>query len=1119
MADPNWRGSPPPSGTQRPGGAATNGTGGPFRGGRNDVSLPASKSVPAFSPPGQPIQAALGTGIPLSSSSARLGGPPSTAGLGPPSSGSSPFSASSSTGMPPAARRVSSPPLAGPPSYGSGSSGYGGAPNANATIAASGMRAGGPPISSNGPPAISRKFSPPPPPLSSQSAFAKPSMTAPPTGPPRSWSGHGNGNGNGNGTAGVFPPGGVGPNGQQQGQKLAYGAPPSFAPPMGPPSSGNGVGPGSSGGQGGYGGASMARVPSMPAGVYGGGQGAAPPMSAPGQYQGGYSNGGMPASATAPRPKINPEQIPRPIVGGEPVIYRTCTPPTVKTPPTPTSNYVALDEGNCSPRFMRSTMAQLPMTADAMGACKIPMAVTVQPMAIVGPEEIPVNLVDFGEAGPLRCEMCRAYINSFAKYVQNGEKWICNFCKHEGPVPHAYQCPLDGAGLRRDRDQRAELCRGSVDFVVPKTVYCLRPEQQPIFVFCVDVSPRALETGFSAACLAAIEASLDSVPGGERARVGVMTFDKCLQVYRVDEEGNVSQMAVAPDTENGRQTTPASACASGAALRATVDCLDGIGGRVFLMAQSPADVGAGAVSRGREEGGLYGGDKEFRMYQPAPDVGKDVAAVMTGVFYKALAKDCAARQVCVDLMLWSNGRVREFYDAGTIGMVSRVTGGRVTCLRGGEPGDRDTESHLREQLTGALRDHAYSASEAILKVRCTAGFSCTQRLGPGVENMPGELEVANITPHHTIVCRLEHDGRKLEEGGMVYVQSALLYTSTSGQRRVRCHTLGLPVTGLLPNIFRSTDVETVSAVMARQAVSRALGNKMAVEAILKQVEESMLAMLFAYRKKCASDSPAGQLILPEALRVLPLFTLCAHKMLALRPNSKGGAPDVRADERAARLLANHSLSVEGMVKVLYPSLYSVHDLPPDIGDAPPPRPPPPAAASEPGAVGAGVGLEGVRGVEGIWGSPRSGVDVPPALPPTSEKLSSSGVFLLDNGEELLLYVGRSVSREVMSELFAVDAVPGPSPPGYGNEGASASMSVLHLRQEDGYEQARRVRNVIEQLRRGSAAHKPLVVVVANSGVPEEARFVSLMVEDKTKHGTSYVDELCNLHHKIQSRMG
>lgn len=34
-------------------------------------------------------------------------------------------------------------------------------------------------------------------------------------------------------------------------------------------------------------------------------------------------------------------------------------------------------------------------------------------------------------------------------------------------------------------------------------------------------------------------------------------------------------------------------------------------------------------------------------------------------------------------------------------------------------------------------------------------------------------------------------------------QAALLYTSTSGQRRVRCHTIGLPATGVLASIFRS----------------------------------------------------------------------------------------------------------------------------------------------------------------------------------------------------------------------------------------------------------------------------------------------------------------------------
>lgn len=65
-----------------------------------------------------------------------------------------------------------------------------------------------------------------------------------------------------------------------------------------------------------------------------------------------------------------------------------------------------------------------------------------------------------------------------------------------------------------------------------------------------------------------------------------------------------------------------------------------------------------------------------------------------------------------------------------------------------------------------------------------------------------------------------------------------------------------------------------------------------------------------------------------------------------------------------------------------------------------------------------------RGVEGIWGKPRPGVDIPSPLPPTSEKLVSDGVFLLDGGEEMLIYVGRTVSAEVMYELFGVDVPAG-----------------------------------------------------------------------------------------------
>lgn len=68
-------------------------------------------------------------------------------------------------------------------------------------------------------------------------------------------------------------------------------------------------------------------------------------------------------------------------------------------------------------------------------------------------------------------------------------------------------------------------------------------------------------------------------------------------------------------------------------------------------------------------------------------------------------------------MLWSGqDKNREFHDVATVGAVARMTGGRVSYLRGRDAGSAETAQHLREQLSLSLRDHADSASETVLKV-------------------------------------------------------------------------------------------------------------------------------------------------------------------------------------------------------------------------------------------------------------------------------------------------------------------------------------------------------------------------------------------------------------------
>ena len=57
-------------------------------------------------------------------------------------------------------------------------------------------------------------------------------------------------------------------------------------------------------------------------------------------------------------------------------------------PPLVTTDFVAIDEGNASPRFLRSTIYNVPTTADVLKTANLPFAVTLTPFARVGEKEV-----------------------------------------------------------------------------------------------------------------------------------------------------------------------------------------------------------------------------------------------------------------------------------------------------------------------------------------------------------------------------------------------------------------------------------------------------------------------------------------------------------------------------------------------------------------------------------------------------------------------------------------------------------------------------------------------------------------------------------------------------------
>ena len=231
-------------------------------------------------------------------------------------------------------------------------------------------------------------------------------------------------------------------------------------------------------------------------------------------------------------------------------------------PPPSSVPFVAIDQGNASPKIARLTLNHIPSTAEALNSTALPLGLIIQPLAPRqdGEEDVPV--IDFGDSGPPRCRRCRTYINPFMVFRAGGNKFICNMCTFPNDVSPEYFSPLSPQGARVDRDQRPELALGTVEFAAPREYWTRQPVPQR-WLFMIDVSMEAVSKGFlHAVCNAIRDAlygeadnaalngdggSVSKLPAG--TCVGIATFDKEVHFYNLSPGLSEAQMVVMPDID------------------------------------------------------------------------------------------------------------------------------------------------------------------------------------------------------------------------------------------------------------------------------------------------------------------------------------------------------------------------------------------------------------------------------------------------------------------------------------------------------------------------------------------------------------------------------------------
>lgn len=243
---------------------------------------------------------------------------------------------------------------------------------------------------------------------------------------------------------------------------------------------------------------------------------------------------------TQPRPRIDPDQMPAPVQVREQdeelfedKFFGTMERDRV---PLATTQYIGLDQGNCNPRFMRSTVDRIPFNKELADKSKLPLGLIVQPLAKSKSDEVGIQVVNHGEEGPVRCTRCRAYINPWCIFTHGGSKFECNVCAHTNEVPSWYFANTDMSGRRIDVNERPELRYGSVEFEVPKDYNSARTPAPLSYVFALDVSIQSIQSGMLQSVCEALKSALYDSEGSSKLpknRVGIITFDKGVQFYNL----------------------------------------------------------------------------------------------------------------------------------------------------------------------------------------------------------------------------------------------------------------------------------------------------------------------------------------------------------------------------------------------------------------------------------------------------------------------------------------------------------------------------------------------------------------------------------------------------------
>ncbi|KAM3362826.1 protein transport protein Sec24-like [Capsicum galapagoense] len=721
---------------------------------------------------------------------------------------------------------------------------------------------------------------------------------------------------------------------------------------------------------------------------------------------------------------------------------------------------------NCSSRFLTLTTSGIPNSQSLASRWHLSLGAVVCPLA-EAPDGDEVPVVNFAPTGIIRCRRCRTYVNPYVTFTDSGRKWRCNICALLNEVPGEYFAHLDASGRRVDLDQRPELTKGSVEFIAPAE-YMVRPPMPPLYFFLIDVSLTAVRSGMLEVLAQTIKNCLDNLPGFPRTQIGFITYDSTVHFYNMKSSLTQPQMMVMSDLEDVFVPLPDDLLVNLSESRAVVDAfldslpsmfqdnmnvesafgpalktafmvMNQLGGKLLIFQSSMPSLGVGRLKLRGDDLRVYGTDKEHTLRVPEDP------------FYKQMAADFTKYQIAVNVYAFSD----KYTDIATIGTLAKYTGGQVYYYPSFQASMH--KDRLHHELTRDLTRE--TAWESVMRIRCGKGVRFTTYHGNFMLRSTDLIALPAVDCDKAYAMQLSLE-ETLLNSQTVFFQIALLYTSSSGERRIRVHTAAAPVVSDLGEMYRLADTGAIVSLFSRLAIEKTLTSKL--EEARNSIQLRIVKALREYRNLYAvQHRVAGRMIYPESLKYLALYELALCKSTALR----GGYADAQLDERCAAGYTMMALPVKRLLKLLYPKLIRIDEY----------------LLKKPS-------------------SPEDSKDILKGVPLTAESLDPQGLYLYDDGFRFVIWFGRGLSPNMIQNLLGENF---------------ADFSKVTLQELDN-EMSRELMGLLKKQRESDRSYYQTCHLVRQGEQPREGFFLlANLIEDPVGGSIGYQDWILQLHRQVQ----